>query len=247
MTDAPKVSVILGGTGGIGSALARTLSQRGHRVFVASRTSDAVSTVAHEIGGVGRTVDATDADAVQGLMEEAAAAGRLVGVANCVGSLLIRPAHLTSPEDFRSTLETDLLSAFLAVRSGAPLLRDSGGGSILLFSSAAAHLGLPNHEAIAAAKGGVAALARSAAATYAIWKVRVNALAPGLVETPLTARVTSSQKARERSLSMHPLGRLGTPSDLARAAAWLLDPEESSWVTGQVLGVDGGLASLKGG
>jgi len=117
---------------------------------------------------------------------------------------------------------------------------------VLLISSAAARAGLPNHEAIAAAKGGVSALTRSAAATYAPWGVRVNALAPGLVETPMSERITGSEKGRERSLAMHPLERLGRPADVAAAAAWLLDPDEASWVTGQTVSVDGGLAHLKG-
>ena len=247
MSDDRNVIVILGATGGIGSELSRRLAGSGHHLFVAARDDAEVDDLAAELDAEGRAVDATDPDAVQGLFEEAAAAGRLVGAANCVGSLLLRPAHLTSPDDFRATLETDLVSSFLTIRAAAPLLRDSGGGSIVLFSSAAATAGLPNLEAIAAAKGGVAALARSAAATYAGWNVRVNALAPGMVETRLTRRITENEKAREKSLAMHALDRLGRPEDVARAAAWLLEPEEGGWVTGQVVGIDGGLATLKTG
>jgi len=247
MPDEPNVIVVLGATGGIGSELSRRLRERGHRLFVAARDEGAVDELAGELDAEGRAIDATDADAVQELFQDASDAGRLVGAANCVGSLLLRPAHLTSPDDFRDTLETDLVSSFLVIRAAAPLLRDAGGGSVVLFSSAAATAGLPNHEAIAAAKGGVAALARSAAATYAGWNVRVNALAPGMVETPLTRRITENEKARKKSLAMHALDRLGRPEDVARAAAWLLGPDEGSWVTGQIVGVDGGLATLKTG
>ncbi len=115
---------------------------------------------------------------------------------------------------------------------------------MVLVSTAAVRLGLPNHEAIAAAKGGLEGLVRSAAATYARGNLRVNAVAPGLIETPLSERVRSSERARAHSLSLHALGRFGSPDDIASAIAWLLQPE-NSWVTGQVLGVDGGLGVVR--
>ena len=138
-------------------------------------------------------------------------------------------------------LRTNLDSAFATVRSGAKSMRE--GGSIVLLASAAAEVGLVNHEAIAAAKAGVIGLARSAAATYAP-RLRVNVVAPGLVRTPLSERITGSEAALKASVAMHPLGRIGEPEDVARAICWLLDPAQD-WVTGQVLGVDGGLADLK--
>ena len=122
----------------------------------------------------------------------------------------------------------------------ARVLADGGGGSIALVSSAAARTGLANHEAIAAAKAGVIGLTLSAAATYAPKQVRVNCVAPGLVQTPLTGRITGSATASEASRAMHALGRLGEPDDVASALEWLLSPG-NAWVTGQVLGVDGGL------
>ena len=114
----------------------------------------------------------------------------------------------------------------------------------MLLSSAAAAIGLPNHEAIAAAKAGVSGLARSAAATYAPYGIRVNAVSPGLVDTPMSRSITTNELARKASIAMHPLGRLGTADDIAEAICWLLTPQ-SAWVTGQVIGVDGGLATLK--
>ena len=238
-----RVVVVLGGTGGIGGEVARRLVERGDRVVIAARSAGEVESRAAELGAEGRVVDARDPDAVTELLGEAAGMGRLSGVVHAVGTLSLRPAHMTSPASFRETLEHNLVSAFNVIRAAAPLLRDAGGGSLVFFSSAAARTGLPNHEAIAAAKGGVAALARSAAATYAGWGVRVNVLAPGLVRTPLTESITGSERAMDRSLEMHPLGRIGEPTDIAAAAVWLLEPE--SWVTGQEIGVDGGLATLK--
>ena len=120
----------------------------------------------------------------------------------------------------------------------------SGGGSIVLVSSAAARTGLANHEAIAAAKAGVMGLTLSAAASYAARGIRVNCVAPGLVETPLAARITGNEGSLQASKAMHALGRIGQPGDVASAMAWLLDPA-NSWVTGQVIGVDGGLGTIR--
>ena len=129
------------------------------------------------------------------------------------------------------------------VRAAGRLLK-ADGGSVVLVSSAAARIGLANHEAIAAAKAGIIGLVRSAAATYSRPQIRFNAVAPGLVKTPLASGITSNDLATKASVGMHPLGRLGEPEDVARAITFLLDPA-NDWVTGQVLGVDGGLADLK--
>ena len=119
------------------------------------------------------------------------------------------------------------------------------GGSVVLVSSAAARVGLANHEAIAAAKAGIIGLVLSAAATYAKQKVRFNAVAPGLVRTPLSKGLLSSELSEKASVGMHPLGRLGEPDEVAAAIEWFLDPAQG-WITGQVLGIDGGLADLRG-
>jgi NAD(P)-dependent dehydrogenase (short-subunit alcohol dehydrogenase family) len=118
------------------------------------------------------------------------------------------------------------------------------GGSVVLISSAAAMEGLANHEAIAAAKAGILGLTLSAAATYAGQNLRVNAVAPGLTETPLTAALTGNETSRRVSEAMHALGRLGKPEDIARAIVFLLDPA-NNWITGQVLAVDGGLSRVR--
>ncbi|MEM7309655.1 MAG: SDR family oxidoreductase [Planctomycetota bacterium] len=238
--------LLLGASGGIGSALARQLAAGGNRLTLAARGHERLSALAAEVGGTAHPLDATSLDEVEQAAERVVAEhGRLDGVVNCVGSILLKPAHRTSAEEWRTTLAANLDTSFAAVRAGASAMMKTG-GSIVLLSSAAAQLGLPNHEAIAAAKAGVVGLARSAAASYARRGVRVNVVSPGLVRTPLSAPWTESPANEKASLAMHALGRLGEPEDVARAIAWLLASEQS-WVTGQVLGVDGGLGSVRAG
>ena len=245
-TTAP-VYLIFGAYGGVGAVLTRRLAGDGAALALSGRDASRLNTLADEVGGVPLDADATDFEAVDGVVTAAMDHfGRLDGVVNCVGSLLLKPAHLTRPSEWADTLHTNLTSAFAVLRSTAPALTRSGGGSLVLVSTAAASIGLANHEAIAASKGGVEALVRSAAATYGRSGVRVNAVAPGLVETPLTQRITENAKARESSEAMHALGRLGTPADVAEAIRWLLSPG-TTWVTGQVIGVDGGLGRVRAG
>ena len=169
--------------------------------------------------------------------------GPLDGIVNCAGSLLLKPAHRTTEDEWRDTLTANLDTAFATVRAGARVMMKTG-GSIVLLSSAAARIGLANHEAIAAAKAGVVGLALSASASYAPRGIRVNVVAPGLVRTGLTADLLRSEPSEKASVAMHAMGRIGEASDVARAITWLLDPDQS-WVTGQVLGVDGGLATVR--
>ncbi len=168
--------------------------------------------------------------------------GPIAGAVNCVGSFLLKPAHMTSEEEFAHQISVNLTTAFNTVKAAARHM--PGGGSVVLLSSVAARAGLANHEAVAAAKAGVAGLALSAAASYVSRGLRFNVVSPGLVQTPMTENITRSETARKASLDLHPLGRLGEPSDIAAAIAYLLGPE-SAWVTGQTIGVDGGLSTLR--
>jgi NAD(P)-dependent dehydrogenase (short-subunit alcohol dehydrogenase family) len=224
--------------------VARLVVAAGGRVFLAGRDAARLEATANELGMPWGTVEATDPDKIDACADAAAAAlGGLDGITNCVGSILLKPAHLTSTADWNATIATNLTSAFGCVRAAGRLLKAEG-GSVVLVSSAAARVGLANHEAIAAAKAGIMGLVLSAAATYARQKIRFNAVAPGLVRTPLAAGLVASELAEKASIGMHPLGRLGEPGDVARAIVWLLDPAQS-WVTAQVIGVDGGLADVK--
>ena len=244
MTGSPAF-LVFAATSGIGTALARRLVSGGATLTITGRDGDRIAALARDVGAAYAVVDATDFDAVDRCVREAGErTGRLDGVINCAGSLLLKPAHLTKADEFAATIAASLTTAFAVTRAAARTLGELGGGSIALVSSAAARTGLANHEAIAAAKAGVIGLTLSAAATYAARNVRVNCVAPGLVRTPLTKRITGSPSAEQASIAMHALARLGEPDDVASALAWLVAPE-NAWVTGQVLGVDGGLGTVR--
>jgi NAD(P)-dependent dehydrogenase (short-subunit alcohol dehydrogenase family) len=220
------------------------LARAGHRVAVAGRDRDRINLLSTELDAFPVVVDATDAAALEEKTHEVKNEfGGIDGIANCVGSILLKPAHITREEEWEDVIRTNLGSAFAVVRSAAKTMRRSG-GSVVLISSAAARVGLPNHEAIAAAKAGIIGLALSAAASYSAARIRFNVVAPGLVRTPLTERITSNPASEKASLAMHPLGRLGEPGDIARAIEWLLRPEQD-WITGQIIGIDGGLADIR--
>mmetsp|Transcript_26421 Transcript_26421/g.43260 ORF Transcript_26421/g.43260 Transcript_26421/m.43260 type:complete len:274 (+) Transcript_26421:155-976(+) len=241
---------ILGATGGVGSALARQLSQSGAGLFLAGRSSEKLEALKQELGAnnsdvATAVIDPTKFEQVEGAMKVAAQQfGKLSGAANCIGSLILKPAHMTSEADLNATMTINLNSAFALVRGSVATMGSTGGGSIVLCSSAVAKYGAPNHEAIAAAKAAVVGLALSAAATYASKNIRINCVAPGLTRTPLTARITSKEASLKASEAMHPLGRIGEAEEVARMIAFLLQPE-NSFITGQVIAVDGGLSTLK--
>lgn len=238
------VFLVLGASGGIGSQVARQLRAAGHHVLLASRKSDRLDGLASDLGAPKWELDATNISEVEACFSDASHEfGRIDGAVNCVGSLLLKPAHMTRESEWHDTLATNLTSAFATVRAAAKTMAKSG-GSVVLMASAAARIGLANHEAIAAAKAGVIGLAQSAAASYAGRNLRCNVVAPGLVKTNLTKRIWESEKAAASSTAMHALGRLGEPEEVASLITWLLDPA-NSWVTGEVFAIDGGLGKVR--
>ncbi len=240
---AQHVIVVLGGTGAVGSALIRHLAREGVSVVAGVRDLSRAESLKAETGCTIQHVDASESGSVEACVKAAAAEFRAVhGIANCIGSVLLKPAHLTSDEEWDRTISVNLTSSFACVRAAAKVMRQSG-GSVVLCSSAAAQIGLANHEAIAAAKAGITGLALSASATYANRGIRVNAVAPGLVKSRMAQKLWETDEAAAVSSQMHALGRLGEPVDIASAIAFLLDPV-NNWITGQTLGVDGGLGSV---
>lgn len=238
-----KSFVILGGGGSVGSALVKRLCRQGGQVVVGVRDIAQARERLQDCDCRFAQVEAGDADSIEACVQMAVNDfGSVSGVANCIGSVLLKPAHLTTDDEWLQTMTTNLTSSFSLLRAAAKAMRQTG-GSIVLVSSSAAQIGLANHEAIAAAKAGIMGLMRSAAATYANRGIRVNAVAPGLVKSSMTRKLWETDEASAMSSQMHALGRLGEPDEVASAIAWLLN-SENSWVTGQTISVDGGLSSV---
>jgi NAD(P)-dependent dehydrogenase (short-subunit alcohol dehydrogenase family) len=236
--------LIIAGSSTIGKVVLEKLKAQEDKLYVTTRNEEILEELKKEFECEGECIDASSFEAVDRCFENAKAyfSGDINGVVNFSGSIILKPSHLTSQEEYESTLEANLKTAFATVRAAGKHMSKQG-GSVVLISSAAAVRGLPNHEAIAAAKGGIIGLVRSAAATYADKNLRFNAIAPGLVDTKLSKDIINNELSMKVSLSMHAMHQVGQPKDIANAIVFLLD-ESNHWQTGDVISIDGGLGNL---
>lgn len=235
--------LIISASSDIGYLTAKGLKKCGKNIFITARNSDRLNELKTEFNCEGAVLNAADFSATDEVFEQAKKTlGNIDGVANFSGSVTLKPAHLTSFDEYSSTIEANLTTAFSVVKSSGKYLKN--GGSIVLISSAAAMQGIANHEAIAAAKGGIISLAKSASATYATQNLRFNVVAPGLTKTKLTSKITNNENALKFSTAMHALGRIGEAEDVANMALFLLS-DQANFITGQTFGVDGGLSNLQ--
>ncbi|MCA0232600.1 MAG: SDR family oxidoreductase [Bacteroidetes bacterium] len=229
-----KNILIIGASSGIGLAIAQTLQTEGASLFTASRRAPQGIQSQHI------TWDVTQP--IEGLFD--VLPDTLHGLVYAPGSINLKPFQRFSLADFQADFNVNVLGAVAAIQANLARLRKAGGASIVLFSTVAVQTGMGFHASIATAKGAVEGLTRSLAAEFAATKIRCNAIAPSLTDTPLAASLLSSDEKREASNKRHPIGRVGTPQDLAAVAKLLLS-DEGSWITGQVLNVDGGMGRLK--
>ncbi len=235
--------LVFGATGGIGGALARRLAARGAAPFLVAREAGRLAALGAEIGAPWQAADVTDAAALRAAV--AAAGTPLAGLAFCVGSILLKPLARLTEAEMLETFRLNALAPAMAVQAALPALlagQGKGPGSVVLFSSVAARRGFPNHAAIGAAKAAVEGLAVSLAAELAP-SVRVNVVAPSLTRTALAEPLTRSAQMAEAIAKQHPIPRLGEAADAAALADFLLSPE-AGWITGQVIGVDGGRGAI---
>ncbi|GAB3495090.1 SDR family oxidoreductase [Spirosoma knui] len=230
-----KNILIIGASSGIGHALAQQLQTQGATLFTAGRRQPEGIQSTHMVWDVAQT---PAADALNQLPDT------LHGLVYCPGTINLKPFQRLTIEDYRLDLEINVLGAVAAIHAAYPAIKKSKAGSIVLFSTVAAKLGMGLHSSVSVAKSAVEGLAKSLAAEFAPYNVRVNAVAPSLTDTPLAQFLLADDAKREAGNKRHPLNRYGTPADIASMAAYLLS-DQASWITGQVIGVDGGMGTLK--
>lgn len=223
-----KTYVIFGGTTGISAVVAANLKEEGHQVVTISRSQSNENATLHWQHEVGQPFTFNAPEKIDGLLF-------------APGSINLKPFRALKPADFLEAFELNVLGAVNALQWAQKSFADQA--SVVLFSTVAVQQGMPFHAAVAAAKGGVEGLVRSLAAEWAP-KIRVNGIAPSLTDTPLAERLLNNDAKKEGASKRHPLQRYGTATDVANAALFLLS-DKSSWITGQILGVDGGMSALK--
>jgi 3-oxoacyl-[acyl-carrier protein] reductase len=231
-----KNILVVGGSSGIGLALIKHLAVQEVNIYNISRNAsdewpDGINHIQADVLG--------DLSNIEAQLPE-----QLHGLVYSVGSINLKPFQRLSREDFLNDYQINVLGATDIIHLSLKALKASGDASIVLYSSVAAKAGMPFHASIASAKGAIEGLTLSLAAEFSSFKIRVNAIAPSLTDTPLAKNLLSTEEKKEASAKRHPLNRIGAPDDIALATQFLLS-DHSGWVTGQVIGIDGGLSTLK--
>jgi NAD(P)-dependent dehydrogenase (short-subunit alcohol dehydrogenase family) len=226
--------IVVGGSQGIGHAIVSKLVSQGHQVINLSRNPCDLGVIENIIYDV--------LEPQEGVFSEIS--GPIDGLVYCPGSINLKPFHRLTSGDFEKDFQVNVLGAVKVIQGLLPLLKAASTSSIVLFSTVAVQTGMGFHASIASSKGAIEGLTRSLAAELAGSKIRVNAIAPSLTQTPLANALLNSDEKIEAAGKRHPLGRVGQANDLANMAVFLLHPE-NSWITGQILKVDGGMGDLR--
>ena len=233
---AERNMLVIGGSSGIGLEVVKALAGQGEKVYVGSRSSDAPK----EFSGITHL----HLDVCRDDLDPASLPETQQGLVYCPGSIRLKPIQRLTEEDFMEDFQVNLLGAVRVIQGCLTRLKkSSAGASIVLFSTVAVTAGMPFHASVASAKGAVEGLTRSLAAELAP-RVRVNALAPSLTDTPMAADLLSTEEKRKASAERHPLKRIGSATEIAAMVLFLLS-DAAAWITGQVIHVDGGMAALR--
>ncbi len=228
--------LIIGGSSGIGLQLATQLAESGKRVTATFNKSKPV--VENHLIQYHHLDVLEESFSLDFLPDE------LAGLVYCPGSINLRAFERIKPADFETDYKLQVIGAIKLAQMALPKLKKGENGSIILFSTVAVQVGLPFHTQVAASKGALEGLTKALAAELAP-KIRVNCIAPSLTNTPLAASLLNTEQKLEVNAQRHPLKRIGTPQDIANMAMFLLS-ENASWITGQIIHVDGGMSSIKG-
>jgi NAD(P)-dependent dehydrogenase (short-subunit alcohol dehydrogenase family) len=246
-SDSAPILIVTGAAGGLGRALIERVSSQSPntRIVAVSRDSSRLDALAQRAS----VIIEADVSTHAGAQHAVATCGERVGsptlLAHCVGNIMLSPAARTTEAQYRDVMRANLDSAFFMLSAMTASMRAvNSSGALCFVSTIAAQIGIPNHEAVAAAKGGLEAMVRSAAATYASAGIRINAVAPGLMETPAAAKFLSTPTLREASAKQYPLGTIGSADEIADVMSWLLS-DASRRVTGQIWTIDGGFTAIR--
>ncbi len=227
--------LIVGASSGIGAQLARQLSAAGKQVICTHHANSVPEDLAHLAF---YTIDMLAEDPDFSFVPEA-----LDGVVYCPGSIVLKPFHRIKPQDFLADYQLQVTGAVRTIQACLPALKKGNFPSVVLFSTVAVQSGLPFHSLVSASKGAIEGLTRALAAELAP-TIKVNCIAPSLTDTPMAATLLNTEEKRQANAQRHPLRRIGETSDIAHMAEFLLS-EKSTWITGQVMHVDGGISRLK--
>ncbi len=227
--------LIIGASSGIGNKLAEKLSESGHQVF-GTFCKNAVNSTSIQLQF--HHLNVLDETLTLDFLPET-----LSGVVYCPGSINLRPFERIKPEDFMNDYNLQVIGAIKIIQAVAPKLKLSENAAVILFSTVAVQIGLPFHSQVSASKGAIEGLIKALAAEYAP-KIRVNCIAPSLTDSPLASSLLNTDQKREANAQRHPMKRIGTTEDIANLAEFLLS-SKASWITGQIMHVDGGISTLK--
>ena len=230
--------LIFGATGSIGSSLAEQLKESGEDIHLVARNESELNIIAEKLGCSHTVADVLEEGFIEKVKSDIS---DIKGLAYCVGSIDLKPIRMVNEKDFQKCMKLNLYSAVETIKEYQESLKKNK-GSIVMFSTVAAQRGFTNHAIIASAKAAVEGLTVSLAAEFAP-NIRVNCVAPSLTKSKIAEPMLKNTAIAEGIAKAHPLKRLGEGKDSAALAKFLLT-EDSSWVTGQIIAVDGGRSKL---
>lgn len=229
-----KNYLVIGGSSGIGKSLTQILGESGHQVFATyNKNRPEASSLNVHYSFLNVMEEEVNLDFLP---------DKLDGLAFCPGTINLKPFSRIKPLDFEEDYKLQVLGAIKVLQTVMPKLKNAETSSVVLFSTVAVQLGFNFHSQIATTKGAIEGLTRSLAAEFSP-AIRINAIAPSLTDTPLAAKLLNNEEKKNINAQRHPLKKIGAPEDIAEMAAFLLS-EKSSWITGQILHVDGGMSSI---
>ena len=226
--------LVVGASSGIGKAVATQLAHEGHQVY-ATFNNNSIETIAN--------ITAYPLNVLDENLDFSFLPDTIQGVVYCPGTINLKPFARITPNDFTQDFNLQVGGAIKVIQAALPALKNSGKGSIVLFSTVAVQLGLNFHTQVATSKGAIEGLAKALSAELAP-TIRVNCIAPSLTDTPLAASLLNSEQKVEANSLRHPLKRVGTVNDISEMTCFLLS-EKASWITGQIMHVDGGMSAIK--